>query len=254
MTGLARQGGNAAQRFGLALTPAKTMGCFRPNPPETERSMPKSAKKATAAPPPIPDDVADRLFPAAIDAFAKRDFHEVGMRDICAASGVSTATIYKYFGSKEALLFAILKRQLAEADLGVREEVGKAETAREQWAACFRGLMQSYDANQDWATVYFITVPTKAWISEGSWASFGPAKFLQKLAVRQQKAGEIDASISSSMIVSLVFMLCNREVQLWFYRGKKWRLTDRAERMTTLFWKTVSGTQASSDGPKKRRS
>jgi len=214
--------------------------------------MPKALKKVPKTTR-VPDDVADRLFPAAIETFAKRDFHEVGMRDICAASGVSTATIYKYFGSKEALLFAILKRQLAEADLGVQKEVAAARTAREQWAAAFKGLMHSYDDNQDWATVYFITVPTKAWISEGSWATFGPADFLQKLAVQQQKAGEIDRSISSSMVVSLVFMLCTREVQLWFYRGKKWRLTDRAEGMTALFWKAVSRDKPLSEGIRKRR-
>ena len=40
--------------------------------------------------------------------------------------------------------------------------------------AAFQGLMHSYGANQDWVTVYFITVPTNAWISEGSWVSDKP--------------------------------------------------------------------------------
>lgn len=188
---------------------------------------------------PLPADVIKRLFPAAIKAFADRDFHAVGMRDICAASGVSTATIYKYFQSKEALLFAILKKELAAIDVDLRTAVARALTAKEQWDACFQALMGHYNAYPDFATVYFITVPTKTWISEGSWASFGSADFLQDLAIKQQQSGEIDPNISPSMIASLVFMLCTREVQLWFYRGKTWHLTDRCERMTALFWKTV---------------
>jgi AcrR family transcriptional regulator len=188
----------------------------------------------------VPADVVERLFPAAIEVFAERDFHAVGMRDIAAASGVSTATMYKYFRSKEALLFVILKQELAAIDVGIRAAVAEAQSAREQWRACFRELMRHYDANPDFATVYFITVPTKTWISEGSWASFGSADFLQDLAARQRAAGQIDRSISPSMAASLVFMLCAREVQLWFYRGKSWRLTDRSDRMTALFWKAVS--------------
>ncbi|MCO5164594.1 MAG: TetR/AcrR family transcriptional regulator [Mesorhizobium sp.] len=194
---------------------------------------------ATDKVPPLPAEVVERLFPAAIKAFAERDFHAVGMRDICAASGVSTATIYKYFRSKEALLFAILKKQLAAIDVDLRAAVARAPMAREQWSACFQALMGHYNAYPDFATVYFITVPTKTWISEGSWASFGSADFLQELAIKQQRLGEIDSGISPSMIASLVFMLCTREVQLWFYRGKTWHLTDRCERMTALFWKTV---------------
>jgi len=202
--------------------------------------LPGPADKANQDNHGVPAEVVERLFPAAIRLFAERDFHAVGMRDIAAASGVSTATMYKYFHAKEALLFAILRRELSAIDVDLRKAVAQARSAEEQWRACFRELMRHYDANPDIATVYFITVPTRTWISEGSWASFGSADFLQGLAACQQAAGRIDRAITPSMAASLVFMLCAREVQLWFYRGKSWRLTDRADRMTALFWKTVS--------------
>ena len=121
--------------------------------------------EATQTPPAA---VIKRLYPAAITAFAESDFQHVGMRDISAASGVSTATIYKYFASKEALLFAILRQELDAIDRDIALAIEQQADHADKWRACFHALMRHYEERPDLAIVYFITVPTKTWIAEGS--------------------------------------------------------------------------------------
>jgi AcrR family transcriptional regulator len=54
------------------------------------------------------------VFNTAERLFALNGFQNVSVRDITAAAGVNLASVNYHFGSKDALLFAILKRRAAE--------------------------------------------------------------------------------------------------------------------------------------------
>ena len=58
-------------------------------------------------------DVAERLF-------STRDYHEVSINEIGREAGGSLATLYKWFGSKDDLVFAILLRRLEQVRRNVR--------------------------------------------------------------------------------------------------------------------------------------
>ncbi|MEN6638003.1 MAG: helix-turn-helix domain-containing protein, partial [Smithella sp.] len=49
----------------------------------------------------------DRIMDAALRIFAEKNFQEATISEISKEAGVSEATIYEYFGTKEDLLFAI---------------------------------------------------------------------------------------------------------------------------------------------------
>ncbi len=49
----------------------------------------------------------DRIMDAALRIFAEKSFQEATISEISKEAGVSEATIYEYFGTKEDLLFAI---------------------------------------------------------------------------------------------------------------------------------------------------
>ncbi|MCP3925835.1 MAG: TetR/AcrR family transcriptional regulator [Desulfobacterales bacterium] len=49
------------------------------------------------------------LIEAAMVLFSKKPFHEIGMRDIASEAGVSPASIYRYFASKDDLYVEALK-------------------------------------------------------------------------------------------------------------------------------------------------
>ena len=68
-------------------------------------------------------DSRHRIVDAAIDLFAQRGYHASSMRDIAEGAGIKAASIYAHFGSKEALLRAILAEYTDElASLRVTEQ------------------------------------------------------------------------------------------------------------------------------------
>lgn len=52
----------------------------------------------------------DRLFRAAVEAFAAKGFHGTSTRDIAAAAGMSAGSLYVHHRSKEEILFRISRR------------------------------------------------------------------------------------------------------------------------------------------------
>jgi AcrR family transcriptional regulator len=57
--------------------------------------------------PPTPG-LRDAILRAAAAVFTRRDFHEVQMDDVVAASGVGKGTVYRYFPSKHDLYLAVM--------------------------------------------------------------------------------------------------------------------------------------------------
>ena len=80
--------------------------CTRPRLPWTDTARRPASTKRPAVADAQRHPGADRK--AVLDLFSRRDFHEVGLIDVARAANVSLQTIYKYFGSKEVLIYTML--------------------------------------------------------------------------------------------------------------------------------------------------
>jgi len=78
----------------------------------------------------MPEKLKKSLYPTVLELFSKNDFYQVNMRDICNLSGLSTSTIYKYFPSKEDLLFTIIDEKVDEIYEQVRLNLRGLESTR----------------------------------------------------------------------------------------------------------------------------
>jgi AcrR family transcriptional regulator len=56
----------------------------------------------------------DLILDAAMTLFAERSFHDIGMRDIADEAGISPASIYRYFSSRDDILAEILGQEVME--------------------------------------------------------------------------------------------------------------------------------------------
>jgi AcrR family transcriptional regulator len=83
----------------------------------------------------------ERILRAARSCFVRHGFHAAAMADIASAAEMSPGLIYRYFPSKEAIVRAIVGRQMAEArrtldDLGSADDLAEAIVeAFERWCA-----------------------------------------------------------------------------------------------------------------------
>lgn len=68
------------------------------------------------------------IISAAMNLFKGKTFHEIGMRDIAAEAGVSPASIYRYFPSRDDLFVEALIRDINTIELRLKERVDNNST------------------------------------------------------------------------------------------------------------------------------
>src|SRR4030065_470456 len=61
----------------------------------------------------------DQILSVASSLFAERGFANVSIRDICDVAGVAPPTIYHYFGNKERLFQAVIRKTLSLKDFRI---------------------------------------------------------------------------------------------------------------------------------------
>jgi AcrR family transcriptional regulator len=62
----------------------------------------------------LQSDRRAEILAAAQRCFSQNGFHQTSMQEICAAAGMSPGNLYRYFPSKEAIIFGIAERDRAE--------------------------------------------------------------------------------------------------------------------------------------------
>jgi AcrR family transcriptional regulator len=86
----------------------------------------------------------DRILKAAQQSFIKHGFHAAGMAGIAAAAGMSPGLIYRYFANKNAIILAIIERQLAEKSANIDSLQHQPD-----WDERIRKLFQGWQRGDD---------------------------------------------------------------------------------------------------------
>jgi len=188
----------------------------------------------------VSDKIERKLYPVVLEFFCGNDFHRIKLKDISTISGVSTATIYKYFNSKEALIFSILEYHMQLMIKEMKSHLQGIESTREKWRKLFWVIFNHYDNTPGLAVTFFITVPTGTWMQEPAWPRRDMQGIFLPIIREGKERGEIDNSLTETQIVGQFFMHLGRAVQLWYYHKMKWPLVDSINRFFPVFWKTVS--------------
>jgi AcrR family transcriptional regulator len=188
----------------------------------------------------LSDNLKERLYPAVLELFAENDFHHVNIRQIYRKSGVSPSTIYRYFPSKEGLLFSILDEKISEIGVLVREHIKGIESTKEILRKIFWVTMDYYDRNPGVAVTAFITVPMRTWMKEPSYRRDDASAIIQEVVKRARERGDIDSSIRTSQILDQYYMHCYRQIHLWYFNGMTTKLVDRIPAFFDILWKTLA--------------
>ena len=187
----------------------------------------------------IPEKLKQRLYPAVLELFSDYDFHRVNIREISKRTGVSSGTIYKYFRSKEDLIFTILDEQIAQISVLISYHINGMADIKEIFRKVFWVTMDFYDHNPGVAVTAFITVPMRTWMQDGSYKKQYDLSILKQHLDLARNKGEIDPDISSRQVIDAYYMVCYRYIHNWYYAGMNYKLTERLDEYFKLFWKIM---------------
>ncbi|MBW2591135.1 MAG: TetR/AcrR family transcriptional regulator, partial [Deltaproteobacteria bacterium] len=150
-----------------------------------------------------------------------------------------SGTIYKYFRSKENLIFTILDEQIAQISVLISYHIVGMADIKEIFRKVFWVTMDFYDNNPGVAVTAFITVPMRTWMQDGSYKKQYDLSILKQHLDLARNKGEIDPNISNRQVIDAYFMVCYRYIHNWYYAGMNYKLTEKLDKYFKLFWKIM---------------
>jgi len=156
----------------------------------------------------IPDKTKERLYPVVLELFSSNDFHQVKMRAISRLSGVSVSNIYKYFTSKEDLVFRVLEERIGDIYELVGMHVRGLQSGKEIFRKILWVTMDYYDQCPELAITAFITVPTRTWMQQESFLGVKLTQLFANVVTVLKDVWEIDERIDTRLFQDIYYMIC----------------------------------------------
>ncbi len=91
--------------------------------------------------PPLPAHTAETILDIATTYFARYGYHGTSIRDIAKQVGISVATLYYHFESKDELYRRVFQRQFQEEEELIRSFLNQADDSTIQNPIAFRDLL-----------------------------------------------------------------------------------------------------------------
>lgn len=187
-----------------------------------------------------PADIRTRLHTTVFEVLSEKRWDEVNIRLIASRSGVSSATIYKYYESKEGLVLAVVEEQLAELMPFVVENIAQAADYRDKWYRLFQAQFAFNDQNPQFAILTNVYIPATIWFEKTSMPTRMIQKVYKPLMREGRRLGVIDPRISNEHLIRQIYMYTAHETLLWYTRGRKWGLASRVDDFFFIFWKAIT--------------
>jgi AcrR family transcriptional regulator len=194
----------------------------------------------TFAPEDLNPETRERIEAAVLEVFSATDFHRASIRDVAKKAGVSFTSIYKYYGSKEGLLFACLDHHLYALTERLIDHLQGIAHLKEKLRKVFWVQLDFYERNPDVGRILFLTVPYKKWMDDKTFKQPKFIDLLMDILRKGQQEGALNQGVSSGVLLDFIFGFIHRRFTMWIYRGQKENLTEDANAAFEMVWQGIS--------------
>ncbi|HUW54987.1 MAG TPA: TetR/AcrR family transcriptional regulator [Rhodanobacter sp.] len=185
-------------------------------------------------------DTLNRIEKAVLALFSARDFYEVSLLDVARSANVSLQTIYKYFGSKETLVYAMLDIMLARLADRMIDHLQGIDDARERLRKTCWVTLDYMDKHPAVMLLLFTAVPMSRMKNIRIYES--PELMGAFLGVFKdgQARGVLNDRVSSKVLLDVFMGIIGRVSLMHIVREEKIPLTDRFDDLFDILWRAMS--------------
>ncbi|NPV58701.1 MAG: helix-turn-helix transcriptional regulator [Actinobacteria bacterium] len=186
-------------------------------------------------------DKFSSIIEAALKVFGEKGYYNATISEIARTAGVSEATIYEYFGSKEDLLFAIPKEITTHA-VEFLEAIGPyIKGAENKIRTIAYGYFNLYRDNPDYSSLVLLDLKhnRKFMEAEGYQAVKRSAGYLLSCIEEGISSGEFRKGLDPYLVRSMILGTIEHVFFRWHLRGRKDELRDFVEPMLDMLFEGI---------------
>lgn len=202
--------------------------------------MDKRHNKGIYSPEHLNPEIRRRLEAAVLDIFSKTDFHRASIRAVAKKSGISFTTIYKYYGSKEGLVFGFIDNSLSKLSERVTDHLQGMEDVKEKLRKVFWLQLDYYERNPGVGRILFLTVPYEKWMADKTYKQKKMFDIFLDVIRQGQNEGILNPHVRAGTLIDLMYGFIHRHFTMWLYRGRKESLVGNNNVLFEMLWRGIS--------------
>ena len=180
------------------------------------------------------------------ERFSENAFHAVNMRVIAKQAGMSLGTLYKYYGSKEELLFYFVDKRLSELVDRLIDHLQGIDDIKEKLRKVLWVALDFYERNSKVGEIVFITIPEKTWMLHKTYRQKKLTDIWIGVLREGQENGYLNPNIRAGSVLDLFWGLIMRQFRMWVYREKKEGLASQSNVLFDIIWNGISNPELKS--------
>lgn len=179
----------------------------------------------------------EQIIKAAEDVFAKKDFQNSTISDVAKQAGVSDATIYEYFTSKEELLFSIPRANIENSKNILEDHLLYIKGAANRLRGIIYHLLSYYQDNAEFAAISLMILKTSRKFMETEIYNYLREYYqiIIKTIEEGVESGEFKNDIDSHFVRSAILGTIEFIVVRWLMKGTPDDKTKPVESVDSLF-------------------
>jgi len=185
-------------------------------------------------------DTLQRIEKAVLSLFSQRDFHEVSLIDVARTAHVSLQTIYKYFGSKEMLVYAMLDVMLGRLAERMLDHLQGIDNVRERLRKTCWVTLDYMDKHPAVILLLFTAVPVSRHNQIGIYESPELMGAFRGVLKDGQARGVLNHRVSSKVLLDVFMGIIGRVILMHVVRGEKRPLVDQFDELFHIAWRAMS--------------
>lgn len=185
-------------------------------------------------------DTLQRIENAVLSLFSQRDFHEVSLIDVARTAHVSLQTIYKYFGSKEVLVYAMLDVMLGRLAERMLDHLQGIDDARERLRKTLWVTVDYMDKHPAVILLLFTAVPVSRHNNIGIYESAELMGAFRGVLKDGQARGVLNNAVSSKVLLDVFMGIIGRVILMHIVRGERRPLMDQFDEFFNIVWRAMS--------------
>ena len=206
-----------------------------PSPPPPRTHDERRAMLAT-----MRTDTLQRIEKAVLSLFSQRDFHEVSLIDVARTAHVSLQTIYKYFGSKEVLVYAMLDVMLGRLAERMLDHLQGIDDARERLRKTLWVTVDYMDKHPAVILLLFTAVPVSRHNNIGIYESPELMGAFRGVLKDGQARGVLNNTVSSKVLLDVFMGIIGRVILMHIVRGERRPLIEQFDEFFNIVWRAMS--------------
>ncbi|AMP01063.1 bacterial regulatory s, tetR family protein [Collimonas arenae] len=184
--------------------------------------------------------IRQRIEEAVLDLFSEREFRSVGFGEIASAANVSLQTIYKYYGSKDALLFACLETWLGTLASRMLDHLQGIESCQDKLRKVFWVVLDFFDRNPKVSLLIMNSLQISAWGRDRTFRQPEMMEVLMKTLSDGRAQGVLTDEVDEKILLDYFIGILERLVHMHTMRGEPEALALQSNALFKMLWRAIA--------------